>query len=160
MNISIRQQGAVLVVSLLLLLLLTVIAITAANVSTLQLRMASNSQQQNIAFQAAESGLRLGQEWVDGGAETHTLTISGEHGNGTIPAYSVETTVRPLSGYSLNADLGGNDRASGIFQAHIVSHGKACDDDSCQPDANSDNLPSAEHRLGCIMQIVTAPLCE
>lgn len=56
------QQGTVLLVSLLLLLMLTVIAITAASQSNLQLRIASNAQQQNIAFQAAESGL---QRWAN-----------------------------------------------------------------------------------------------
>lgn len=52
-----KQQGAALIVSLMLLLMLTLIAITAANQSTLQLRISSNSQEQNTAFQAAESGL-------------------------------------------------------------------------------------------------------
>lgn len=52
-----NQHGAALIVSLLLLLMLTLIAITAANQSSLQLRISSNSQEQNTAFQAAESGL-------------------------------------------------------------------------------------------------------
>jgi len=54
-----KQRGMVLVVSLLLLLMLTLIAISAANQSSLQLRIASNSEQQNAAFQAAESGLQM-----------------------------------------------------------------------------------------------------
>lgn len=54
-----KQNGMVLVVSLLLLLMLTLIAISAANQSSLQLRIASNSEQQNAAFQAAESGIQL-----------------------------------------------------------------------------------------------------
>lgn len=56
-----QQQGMVLLISLMLLLMLTIIAITAATQSNLQLRISSNSQQQNIAFQAAESGL---QNWA------------------------------------------------------------------------------------------------
>lgn len=52
-----QQQGVALLVSLVLLLLLTVLAITAARTSSLQQRMASNAQEQNSAFQAAESGL-------------------------------------------------------------------------------------------------------
>ncbi len=52
-----QQQGVVLVVSLVLLLLLTILAITAARTSSLQQRMAANAQEQNVAFQAAESGL-------------------------------------------------------------------------------------------------------
>jgi len=54
-----KQNGMVLVVSLLLLLMLTLIAISAANQSSLQLRIASNSEQQNASFQAAESGIQL-----------------------------------------------------------------------------------------------------
>jgi hypothetical protein len=50
------QQGAVLLISLILLLLLTVLALTAANRSTLQERMAANSQDANMAFQTAEAG--------------------------------------------------------------------------------------------------------
>ncbi|MCY1356633.1 hypothetical protein D9M69_430910 [compost metagenome] len=57
-----NQHGMALLVSLLLLLILTILAISMASTSTLQQRIASNSQQQNVAFQAAESGL---QYWVD-----------------------------------------------------------------------------------------------
>lgn len=52
-----KQQGMVLLVSLILLLMLTLIAITASNQSTLQLRISSNSEQRNMAFQAAETGI-------------------------------------------------------------------------------------------------------
>ncbi len=51
-----RQRGVVLLVSLMLLLMLTVLALTATNRSTLQERMAANSQDSNLAFQAAEAG--------------------------------------------------------------------------------------------------------
>lgn len=56
------QRGMALIVSLLLLLILTVLAISMATTSTLQQRISGNAQQQNIAFQAAESGL---QHWVE-----------------------------------------------------------------------------------------------
>ena len=52
-----KQKGMVLLVSLILLLMLTLIAITASNQSTLQLRISSNSEQRNMAFQAAEAGI-------------------------------------------------------------------------------------------------------
>lgn len=52
-----QQRGMVLLVSLILLLILTILAITAASTSSLQQRMANNAQEQNTAFQAAESGL-------------------------------------------------------------------------------------------------------
>lgn len=53
-----NQRGAVLVISLILLLLLTILAITASSTASLQERMAGNAQEANIAFQAAESGLK------------------------------------------------------------------------------------------------------
>lgn len=50
------QKGIALLVSLILLLLLTMLALTASNRSTLQERMAANSQDSNRAFQASEAG--------------------------------------------------------------------------------------------------------
>ena len=50
-----KQQGAVLVVGLLILLLTTLIAMGAMQNSSMQEKMASNSQQKNRAFQAAAS---------------------------------------------------------------------------------------------------------
>lgn len=52
-----NQRGIVLVVSLMMLLLLTVLAISASTTATLQERMAFNAQENNVAFQTAESGL-------------------------------------------------------------------------------------------------------
>lgn len=52
-----NQQGMVLLVSLILLLMLTLVAITASTQSSLQLRISSNNEQNNSAFQAAEAGL-------------------------------------------------------------------------------------------------------
>lgn len=60
MNSS-KQRGMVLLVSLVLLLMLTLIAITATNQATLQLRISSNSEQRTMAFQAAEAGIA---RWV------------------------------------------------------------------------------------------------
>lgn len=60
MNAS-KQKGMVLLVSLILLLMLTLIAITASNQASLQLRISSNSEQRNMAFQAAEAGIA---SWV------------------------------------------------------------------------------------------------
>lgn len=51
------QRGMILVVSLIMLLLLTVLAISASTTATLQERMAFNAQENNVAFQTAESGL-------------------------------------------------------------------------------------------------------
>ncbi|RNL60039.1 pilus assembly PilX family protein [Zhongshania marina] len=53
-----RQRGAVLIVSLVFMLILTVIAAASMQSSTLQERMTGNAKDTNLAFQAAEAGLR------------------------------------------------------------------------------------------------------
>jgi type IV pilus assembly protein PilX len=51
------QRGVVLVVALLLLLILTLIGLAASRGSWLELRMAGNTQDKDVAFQAAEAAL-------------------------------------------------------------------------------------------------------
>jgi type IV pilus assembly protein PilX len=53
-----RQKGVALIISLVMLLLLTMITVTALQVTSLEHKMAGNMQEQNVAFQAAESALR------------------------------------------------------------------------------------------------------
>lgn len=52
------QRGAALVIALLLLLVMTIIGITSIQSSTVQTRMAANSDDRNRALQAAEHSLR------------------------------------------------------------------------------------------------------
>lgn len=54
-----RQSGAVLIVALILLVVLTLLGVTAMNTTSLQERIAGNTQEQVHAFQAAETGLSL-----------------------------------------------------------------------------------------------------
>lgn len=66
-----RQRGITLVVSLIFLLLLTILGVTAISTSTLQEKMSGNLRDQDVAFQAAESALRAGEDainllWVAG----------------------------------------------------------------------------------------------
>ena len=56
-SIQKRQSGVVLVMALVMLTLLTLIGVSSMNSSTLEMRVASNMQQHNIAFQAAQSRL-------------------------------------------------------------------------------------------------------
>ncbi|MEJ2686694.1 MAG: PilX N-terminal domain-containing pilus assembly protein [Gammaproteobacteria bacterium] len=57
-----RQKGAVLIVSLLILLVMTVIGIVAMDTTTLEEKMAGNTRQRDLAFQAAEATLRDGEQ--------------------------------------------------------------------------------------------------
>ncbi|AXA68626.1 MULTISPECIES: pilus assembly PilX family protein [Pseudomonas] len=53
-----RQQGAVLIVTLVMLLLMTLIALASMRGTTLQERMAGNARDQSQAFQASEMAQR------------------------------------------------------------------------------------------------------
>ena len=55
MNYSNRQQGAVLVMALVLLIVLTLIGVASMQGSSMELKVASNAQQRNTAFEAAQS---------------------------------------------------------------------------------------------------------
>jgi type IV pilus assembly protein PilX len=73
-----RQDGAILVTSLLLLLVVTIIGISVMQMTRMQERMSGNSRDVSIAFQGAESGLRGGETKVLGFANAPAAcTASG-----------------------------------------------------------------------------------
>lgn len=57
-----REHGAVLIVALILLVILTMLGVSSMNTSSLEERMATNTQESNRAFHAAETGLSSGFE--------------------------------------------------------------------------------------------------
>ena len=59
-----NQQGVALVMALAFLLILTIIGVTAMTTSSLQEKMAGNAQDRNMAFQAAESALRVAENFL------------------------------------------------------------------------------------------------
>lgn len=59
-----RQSGAVLAVSLLMLLVMTLIGISGIGVTSLEEKMAGNTRDRNLAFQAAEAALRAGEDEI------------------------------------------------------------------------------------------------
>lgn len=132
-----KQRGVVLLVSLLLLLMLTLIAITAANQSSLQLRISSNSQQQSAAFQAAESGL---QQWTN-------AYFAANNDPKNFPNNSLAT---PLSGanerfsvtklYSASTPGFGMGRSINLYSFDIQSTGEVCESGTC--------IATAIHRQG------------
>ncbi len=60
-----RQSGAVLVVSLILLLVLTLISVSSMQGTTLEEKMAGNSLDRNLAFQATESTVREAEQSIE-----------------------------------------------------------------------------------------------
>ena len=56
-----RETGAALIVSLIVLLILTILGVAASRMSQLEERMTGNTQDANVALQAAEAALRTGE---------------------------------------------------------------------------------------------------
>ena len=79
-----RQQGVVLVVSLLMLLVLTLIGLAATRSTTLEERMTANQNDATVAFEAAEAALR------DGEGQLSSASQPNYDGN-TAGAYNAST---------------------------------------------------------------------
>jgi len=60
-----RQQGVVLLVGLIMLLLMTIVGLAAIRGSNLQEVMAGNMRERQVAFQTAEAGLRVGEQFIE-----------------------------------------------------------------------------------------------
>ncbi len=119
-----RQRGAALVVALILLLVLTLLGVAALRTTTLEERMAANSQERNRAFHAAESGLTQGLLSMLPGADLSSLIydppdsgsqmLDNDPTGGTatqsgavISATFVDTGAMPI-GSGTEANQGGN----------------------------------------------------
>ncbi|GAB4292556.1 MAG: pilus assembly protein [Thiohalomonadaceae bacterium] len=80
-----RQKGAALFVSLVLLLVLTLLGIAAMRNTTLEEKMAGNARDLNLAFNAAEAGLRGGEAEISASAVLPPF-------NGTVTGYFAADT--------------------------------------------------------------------
>ncbi len=80
-----RQAGVVLVTGLLFLLVVTIIAVTAANNSTLGLKMSASMQDSYRSFQSAEAGIDA---------------VLGLAGTAWDPFKSRDDTAAPLQGFT------------------------------------------------------------
>lgn len=164
------QRGMALLVSLVLLLLLTIVAIAAANMSSLQERMAYNSQQQSLAFQSAEAGIQL---WIDdfskdGVSSTFTNQAIVDNDDGdpattarrlasvTVGAPSPTNCATSLPSFSLN---GANNSGTPQYACYnIVSLAKACnapssaDATNCQT-GTQDDQARAQNQQGHVARV-------
>lgn len=71
-----RQRGTTLIVAMIILMVLTMLGVTALNTTTLEERMAANSQEVNRAFQAAEAGIDVA--FDDSDAYSLTAAVDGK----------------------------------------------------------------------------------
>lgn len=100
-----RQKGAALIVGLVLLLVLTVLGVSGMNMSALELQMTGNSQAQQLAFQAAETGIDValsGPVSTAAAVNYPTTTVSGGVAQYTAQIACVGTTRVPDGAYSDN----------------------------------------------------------
>ncbi|MEX1198077.1 MAG: PilX N-terminal domain-containing pilus assembly protein [Pseudohongiellaceae bacterium] len=75
-----RQRGAVLIFCLVFLLVLTLMGVSSMESTILEERMAGNMQDYSAAFQAAESALTEGEQWLAGQAIWPTASDDGSTG--------------------------------------------------------------------------------
>ena len=76
------QRGFVLIVALVLLLILTILGLAAAQSTSLQERMAGNARNRDLAFQAAEAGLRAAESCIPSAMSLPVCTNFSANANG------------------------------------------------------------------------------
>lgn len=84
-----RQQGVALITGLIFMVALTLIVLASMRGSILEEKMAGNSRSQNLAFQAAEAGLRAGQQALN--SPVDPATGQGYFDIGDVPTGVVST---------------------------------------------------------------------
>ncbi|MCK4742595.1 MAG: hypothetical protein KAT25_02110 [Sulfuriflexus sp.] len=87
-----KQQGAVLIVSLIILLLMTIIGVSSMKTTTLEERMAGNMRDQNLAFQSAEAAIVEGETYLRDTVLIVTDGTAGLHDIGLAPDPLVPAT--------------------------------------------------------------------
>jgi type IV pilus assembly protein PilX len=74
-----KQQGSVLILSLIILLVLTMLGVSSMSSSSLQEKMAGNFRDREVAFQAAEAALAYGENWAENTINTESA-FDGNNG--------------------------------------------------------------------------------
>jgi len=95
-----EQRGAALITALMMLVILTMLGLSSMNTTTMEERMAANSQEVNRAFQAASTGLEMA--FNDSASFDTSNTVSSPYvqendevgDSGTDYAYTAETEFR------------------------------------------------------------------
>jgi len=76
----IQQRGAVLVISMIMLLLLTILGVTSMRSTNLEERMAGNTRDRHLAFEAAEAALTEAEDFLETVATTGDFDLDGSDG--------------------------------------------------------------------------------
>lgn len=89
LKLGVRQHGVALVTGLIFMVVLTLIVLAAMRGTILEEKMAGNLRSQNIAFQAAEAGLRAGQAALN--SPVDPATGPGYFDIGVVPTGVIST---------------------------------------------------------------------
>ncbi len=124
-----KQSGAVLAISLIMLLLLTIVGVTAMQTTGLEEKMAGNMRDRNIAFQAAESALRAGENILTQ-ATLPDFTATGTNGlydiNGNPPG-TYDSWANNTATYAAASDQAAEDPRYVIQRMANVASGDSLD---------------------------------
>jgi len=135
-----KQQGAVLVISLLLLFVITTLAVSGMNTATTELAMARNDQNYEYAFQAAETGLEaalsLGRYVADTDTDLGVTSINLNDEVTAVVAYQDPATMVPDRAFSLGV-------GSGIAAYHFLATAQS--KSSRAPGSDTDRDSTAIH---------------
>ncbi len=86
-----KQQGAILLVSLMILLVLTLIGVSSLNGSLMEEKMAANAQTSTTVFQGAESAIKTAY-YVE--KQKPALAVTRANSRATVPNYRAGGTTR------------------------------------------------------------------
>lgn len=92
------QSGMALVISLVMLTLLTLLGVSNMSSSTIDIKMASNSQAERNSFQASLSAINwvMSQDTIDYNDSVNTQTSYREYGSSATGLSSVNLTITPI----------------------------------------------------------------
>lgn len=103
-----RERGAALVVALILMLVMTVLGVSGMSTATLELTMAGNAQNQQDAFQAAETGIDIAisqSNFATGTVSVVPVTTVGAGETEAVTRFQQATPV-PDAAFSIGVGVG------------------------------------------------------
>jgi type IV pilus assembly protein PilX len=117
------QSGAALMVALIFLLVISIIAVAGVRSTTLQERMAGNTRDRNLAFQAAESGVREAEVFIESLASLGNFDgTDGLYGvTDSEPDYSTGSTWTTSGTYIVADDSYGSYSAPRYYIKHFTT---------------------------------------
>lgn len=92
-----RQQGSVLIISLVIMVVLTILGVSGMKTSLLEEKMAGNLKDTQLAFQAAEATLKQAEQYI----EQNVVSISSFDNDGSDGLYD-KSTERPWESINWN----------------------------------------------------------